>query len=155
MTIKIKKLKEDAILPRYAHPGDAGMDLFSNEEFLLRAGERHLYKTGISMELPSGYVSLVWDKSSLPYHHGIKSMGGVIDATYRGEYGVILFNTSQEDYLIKKGDKIVLSGFGTFYVGKVKDKQVVPFGHEDKRQTIKSHRVVNFRVGKPLKKEVW
>ncbi len=106
MTIKIKKLKEDAILPRYAHPGDAGMDLFSNEEFLLRAGERHLYKTGISMELPSGYVSLVWDKSSLPYHHGIKSMGGVIDATYRGEYGVILFNTSQEDYLIKKGDKI-------------------------------------------------
>lgn len=56
---------------------------------------------------------------------------------------------------LKKGDKIVLSGFGTFYVGKVKDKQVVPFGHEDKRQTIKSHRVVNFRVGKPLKKEVW
>jgi DNA-binding protein HU-beta len=56
---------------------------------------------------------------------------------------------------LKKGDKVVLSGFGTFYVGKVKDKQVVPFGHEDKRQTIKGHRVVNFRVGKPLKKEVW
>ncbi len=56
---------------------------------------------------------------------------------------------------LKKGDKVVLSGFGTFYVGKVKDKQVVPFGHEDQRQTIKSHRVVNFRVGKPLKKEVW
>lgn len=56
---------------------------------------------------------------------------------------------------LKKGDKVVISGFGTFYLGKVKDKQVVPFGKEDKRQTIKGHRVVNFRVGKPLKKAVW
>jgi len=56
---------------------------------------------------------------------------------------------------LKKGEKTVISGFGTFYVGKVKDKQVVPFGEESKRQTIKSHRVVNFRVGKPLKRAVW
>jgi nucleoid DNA-binding protein len=56
---------------------------------------------------------------------------------------------------LKKGDKVVISGFGTFYLGKVKDKQVVPFGKEEKRQTIKGHRVVNFRVGKPLKKTVW
>ncbi|HYD35306.1 MAG TPA: HU family DNA-binding protein [Vitreimonas sp.] len=56
---------------------------------------------------------------------------------------------------LKKGDKVVVSGFGTFYLGKVKDKQVVPFGKEEKRQTIKGHRVVNFRVGKPLKKAVW
>jgi len=56
---------------------------------------------------------------------------------------------------LKKGEKVVLSGFGTFYLGKVKDKQVVPFGEEKNRQTIKGHRVVNFRVGKPLKKAVW
>ena len=56
---------------------------------------------------------------------------------------------------LKKGEKVVLSGFGTFYLGKVKDKQVVPFGKESNRQTIKGHRVVNFRVGKPLKKTVW
>ena len=56
---------------------------------------------------------------------------------------------------LKKGDKVVLSGFGTFYVSKVADKEVVPFGKEDKRQTIRSHRVVNFRVGKPMKKVVW
>lgn len=56
---------------------------------------------------------------------------------------------------LKKGEKVVVSGFGTFYVGKVNDKQVVPFGDESKRQTIKGHRVVNFRVGKPLKKQVW
>ncbi len=56
---------------------------------------------------------------------------------------------------LKKGEKVVLSGFGTFYLSKVRDKEVVPFGQETKRQTVKSHRVVNFRVGKPLKKIVW
>ncbi len=56
---------------------------------------------------------------------------------------------------LKKGDKVVVSGFGTFYLGKVKDKEVVPFGNEQKRQTIKGHKVVNFRVSKPLKHIVW
>ena len=56
---------------------------------------------------------------------------------------------------LKKGDKVVISGFGTFYMGKVKDIEVVPFGYEKKRQTIKGHKVVNFRVGKPLKRAVW
>ena len=56
---------------------------------------------------------------------------------------------------LKKGDKVVLSSFGTFYVGKVKDKHVEPFGDKGKRQVVKGHRVVNFRVGKPLKRMVW
>jgi len=56
---------------------------------------------------------------------------------------------------LKKGEKVVISGFGTFYVSHVKDKQVVPFGDDTKRQTIKGHRVINFRPGKPLKKTVW
>jgi nucleoid DNA-binding protein len=56
---------------------------------------------------------------------------------------------------LKKGEKVVISGFGTFYVNTVEDKEVVPFGDETKRQTIRKHRVVNFRVGKPLKKAVW
>ena len=56
---------------------------------------------------------------------------------------------------LKKGEKVVISNFGTFYISKVKDKQVVPFGKSDKRQTIKAHKVINFRVGKNLKKEVW
>jgi nucleoid DNA-binding protein len=56
---------------------------------------------------------------------------------------------------LKKGDKVVLSGFGTFYVSKVNDKHVEPFGKKEKRMVVKGHRVVNFRVGKPLKREVW
>lgn len=56
---------------------------------------------------------------------------------------------------LKKGDKVVLSGFGTFEVKMVKAKDVVPFGQEDKRRTIKSHHVINFKVGKPLRKKIW
>ena len=56
---------------------------------------------------------------------------------------------------LTKGEKVVLSNFGTFYISKVKDKQVVPFGKEEKRQTIKAHKVVNFRPGKTLKKQLW
>jgi DNA-binding protein HU-beta len=56
---------------------------------------------------------------------------------------------------LKKGDKIVLSGFGTFYLGEMRDKQVVPFGKTANRQTIKKHHIVHFRAGKPMKKMVW
>lgn len=56
---------------------------------------------------------------------------------------------------LTKGEKVVISGFGTFYIGQIKDKQVVPFGNENQRQIIKGHRVVNFRPGRPLKKAVW
>lgn len=104
--IKVKKLRDDAVLPRYAHEGDAGMDLFSCEDYVLNAGERKLFKTGLSIELPEGYVSLIWDKSGLAFKHGLTVLGGVIEYTYRGEYGVILYNTSNEDFEIKKGDKI-------------------------------------------------
>lgn len=56
---------------------------------------------------------------------------------------------------LKKGEKVVISGFGTFLRSRVKDKQVVPFGKEEQRQTIKSHGVVLFKPGKPIKKAVW
>lgn len=56
---------------------------------------------------------------------------------------------------LEKGDKVVISGFGTFYINKVDDKEVVPFGQDNKRQVVKSHRVVNFHVGKPLRNKVW
>ena len=103
--IKVKKSHPDAILPRYAHQGDAGMDLFSCENYVLKPGERKLFGTGLKIEVPRGYVSLIWDKSGMA-SNGIKTMGGVIEHTYRGEYGVILLNASDKNYEIKKGDKI-------------------------------------------------
>ena len=103
--IKIKRLSPDAILPRYAHEGDAGLDIYSVEECIIYPQERKMISTGLSIELPPGYVSLVWDKSGIAAK-GIKSMGGVIEYTYRGEYKIILFNTTKQPYEIKKGDKI-------------------------------------------------
>jgi len=106
MKIKVKKLSPDAILPEYANPGDAGMDIFSNEDYVLKPNERHMFKTGIAVSIPQGYVSLIWDKSSLAGNYGIKTMAGVIDSGYRGEYFIVLLNTSEKDYKINKGDKI-------------------------------------------------
>jgi dUTP pyrophosphatase len=67
--------------------------------------ERKLISTGLSIELPEGYVSLIWDKSGIA-NDGIKTMGGVIEHTYRGEYKVILINLSDKEYNIKKYQKI-------------------------------------------------
>ena len=105
LKIKIKRLNPEAILPSYAHKGDAGLDLFSCESCILQPGERKLISTGISAELPEGYVALIWDKSGVAAS-GIKTMGGVIEHTYRGEYKVIMLNTTKENYEIKKAQKI-------------------------------------------------
>lgn len=104
--IKVKKLKENAIVPRYAHEGDAAMDLFSTEDYMIPVGKRQLVSTGISMELPEGYFASIRGKSGLAYKKGICILGGVVEWTYRGEYGVIALNTGDEDFEIKVGDKI-------------------------------------------------
>ena len=57
--------------------------------------------------------------------------------------------------VLKKGERVVLSGFGTFYLSKVADKEVVPFGQANRRTTIRAHRVINFRAGKKIRKMVW
>ena len=106
INVKVKKLKENAIVPRYAHDGDAAMDLFSTEDYVVHAGKRQLVSTGIAMELPKGYFASIRGKSGLAYKKGICILGGVIEYTYRGEYGVIVLNTGDEDFEIKVGDKV-------------------------------------------------
>jgi dUTP pyrophosphatase len=105
-TIKVKKLREGVTLPSYAHPGDAGMDLYAAETVTIKKGERKKIGTGIAMELPQGFVALIWDKSGLATNHGLTNLGGVIDAGYRGEYFVTLLNVGEEDYTIEQGHKI-------------------------------------------------
>jgi dUTP pyrophosphatase len=106
MKIKAKKLNKDAIVPTHLLHGDAGLDLHSIEDVSLAPGERFAIPTGLAFELPEGYVALIWDKSGLALRDGIKTMGGVIEYTYRGEYKVIILNTSSKVFHIKKGDKI-------------------------------------------------
>jgi len=106
--IKIEKIFPDAILPSYAHPGDAGMDLFSYETYILKLGERRLFKTGLKVEIPEGYEMQIRPRSGSALNHGVTVLNtpGTIDAGYRGEVGVILINHGEEVYSIKKGDKI-------------------------------------------------
>lgn len=106
MRIKVKRLKPDAVLPTYAHPGDVGMDLYSLEEYTLKPGERKVFDLGFAIEFDIGYAAIVKDKSSLPKNGGIHTMGGVYDAGYRGEYNAQLINLGQEPYKIEKGNKI-------------------------------------------------
>ena len=92
MKIQIKKIISEAIVPRVAQSGDAGMDLFSAEEKRLRPGERISCRTGIAIKIPEGYAGLIWDKSGPSHKFGIKILGGVFDSNYTGEYliGLIL-----------------------------------------------------------------
>ena len=106
MILKIKKLHPDAKIPKYAHHDDAGFDLFTPENFIVKKGERFGVPTGIAMEIPEGYVGLIWDKSGIAIKHGMKTLGGVIDSTYRGEVLVGMINLSGSDYVFEKGHKI-------------------------------------------------
>lgn len=106
MKLKVKKLRKDAIVPKYSHHDDAGFDLFTPENVILKKGERIGVPTGIAMEIPEGYVGLIWDKSGLAIKNGMKTLGGVIDSTYRGEVIVGMINLSKEDYIFEKGHKV-------------------------------------------------
>ncbi len=105
MKLKIQKIA-DVPLPKYAHPGDAGMDLYSAEDLVLKPGERKVVKTGICVAIPEGHVGLVWDRSGLAAKNSLHVLAGVIDSGYRGEIGVVLINLSDEKFEITKGMRI-------------------------------------------------
>ncbi len=104
--VEIKKINNGAKMPTYAHEGDAGMDIYSAESVVVEAGAHAKIHTGIAMEIPSGFVGLVWDKSGISMNHGLKTLGGVIDAGYRGEVVIGVVNLSKEDYVVEAGHKI-------------------------------------------------
>lgn len=106
MTIKFLKLNKDAVLPKYAHTGDAGMDLYSLENKILKPKERYCFNIGLSTEIPNNYVGLIWEKSGLALKEGVTILGGVIDAGYRGEIGVAILNSSSNNIKIEKKQKI-------------------------------------------------
>lgn len=108
MTLPFKRIHPDAVMPAYAHPSDAGMDLRSVAELTLGAHSRALVPTGLVVLLPPLYEAQVRPRSGLALKHGITVLNtpGTIDSGYRGEIGVILFNTTDSDFVIRKGDRI-------------------------------------------------
>lgn len=108
MTLPFKRIHPDAVLPAYAHPSDAGMDLRSVDELVIPPGGRALVHTGLVMALPPLYEAQVRPRSGLALKHGVTVLNapGTVDSGYRGEVGVILANFGDADFPVKKGDKI-------------------------------------------------
>tara|TARA_B100000686_G_C16746193_1_gene949572 strand:+ start:426 stop:857 length:432 start_codon:yes stop_codon:yes gene_type:complete len=93
-------------LPEYVHTGDAGADLRAHESTVIPARGKAAVSTGLRLALPNGHVGLVWPRSGLAFKRSIDCGAGVIDAAYRGEIRVLLFNHSDEDCLIAKGERV-------------------------------------------------
>lgn len=107
MNIKIKLLSNLAKLPTQANQNDAGWDLHTTQHVIIKPGHRQIVSTGIAMEIPIGYVGLIWPRSGMSVKKGCDILAGVIDAPYRGEIKVCLQNCDPyEDMVINPGDKI-------------------------------------------------
>lgn len=96
-----------ARFPAQARQGDAGYDLAAMEEYSLGAGERAMFRTGVAVAIPEGYVGYIKPRSGLAARHGIDVLAGVIDSGYRGEINVVLLNTDRESsFDVNRGDRI-------------------------------------------------
>ncbi len=107
--IPLLRLDPDLEPPTYAHPGDAGADLRSTQDFELAPGERRLIGTGIALALPEGYAAFVHPRSGLAARHGVTIVNapGTVDAGYRGEIQVCLLNTDRSAAVrFRRGDRI-------------------------------------------------
>ena len=104
--LKVKKISKDAELPEYALESDVGFDLRANEEVIIGSMEHKAIKTGISLEIPEGYVGLIRDRAGIITRMGVHTVAGTFDPAYRGEVSVILTNFGDEDAVIEKGMRI-------------------------------------------------
>jgi dUTP pyrophosphatase len=105
MQLIIEKTHPEAKLPTRAHATDAGLDLYASTVQIIPAHTWQLIPTGIKMALPTDSVGLIWDKSGLA-SKGLHCLAGVIDADYRGEVLVNVYNLSDQDYQVEAGQKI-------------------------------------------------
>lgn len=108
--ILIKKLFKEVNLPKYKTNGSSGLDLeaFVDSDVILKPGERKLIPTGISIAMPDNFEVQIRPRSGLAYKNGISVVNtpGTIDADYRGEIKVLLINLGQENFVIKKFQRI-------------------------------------------------
>lgn len=107
--VPISRLDPGIPLPAYAHPGDAGADLFATIDASIAPGERRLVPTGISIALPDGYAAFVHPRSGLAARHGLSVVNtpGTIDSGYRGEIKVLLINHDLHEAIdLHRGDRI-------------------------------------------------
>jgi len=106
LTLQIKKLDEEAIVPSKANSSDAGFDLYSTLDTIIKPDSRKVINTGISIAIPKGHAGLIWPRSGMAVKQGIDVFAGVVDSGYRGEVMVCLYNSSDSPVGITKGDRI-------------------------------------------------
>lgn len=118
LRVPLQKLTEDAIIPTYAKYGDAGADLYANEDVVIaRNGGRAIVSTGIAIAIPFGYVGLVHPRSGTAAKNGltVTNAPGTIDSGYRGEIKVLLINHGDEHIGFMKGDRIAQLVINTYF----------------------------------------
>lgn len=103
--LKFKKLTETARIPSYAHDGDSGMDICSDEDVMVHAHTFKKIRTGIAAIIPEGYELQVRPRSGLAAKQGVRTVFGTVDSGYRGDIGVTLF-TCYNGIEVHKGDRI-------------------------------------------------
>jgi dUTP pyrophosphatase len=108
--IRIKKLRDNAVIPTYGSDFAAGADLYAalDEPLTINPGETKFVPTGLAFEIPEGYAGFIYARSGLASKRGLAPANkvGVIDSDYRGEVMVALVNLGQEDFIISDGDRI-------------------------------------------------
>jgi dUTP pyrophosphatase len=108
--IKIKKLSDDVLTPKYETPGSSGMDLaaYINKNIIINPGEKALVPTGFSLSVPQNYEVQIRPRSGLAVKKGITVLNtpGTIDSDYRGEIKVVLINLSKDIFIVKNGERI-------------------------------------------------
>ena len=118
-TVRVKKLNDNAQLPKYGTAQAAGADLFACldcDSVTIAAGATVFIKTGIAVEIPEGLVGLVYARSGLACKRGLAPANkvGVIDSDYRGEIMVAMHNHSNEDKTIDNGERIAQIVFAPY-----------------------------------------
>jgi dUTP diphosphatase len=133
--LRVVRLRDDAVVPTRAHPGDAGLDLVAVSRLELAPGERGIVDTGVAVAVPDGHAGFLLRRSGLAANHGVTVLNapGLIDSGYRGELKVILLNTDREaTFVVEPGERIaqlVLLPIGLFEPLEVEQLDSTERGH--------------------------
>ena len=137
MKVEYSQSNVDSIDPSYAYPTDSGFDLFSTEEIEIESFGRSLIPTGLHIDIPDGYEVQVRSKSGLALKQGLMVLNspGTVDQGYTGEIQVILFNTTKNNVIIKKGQKIAQAVISPVVSGKwIKLTKVDNINNKDRNE---------------------
>ena len=115
--MKYKKLTDTAHPPTKTNTFDAGWDLYADETVAIAPGHRQVISTGIALDIPQGFVGLIWPRSGLAANWSLQVLGGVVDSGYQGEVKVILYNGGPYTFTALKGDRVAQIVFQSVLLG--------------------------------------